>query len=226
MKTYLMQLSVLIALTIQTHAGQLRLPGSNQTRNAGQTVSFVVQSSNFTPGKPNYATVSFVNSKTWVSTPQVDVEIPANGFTTVNIPLPWDCWDIGTFKVKVQSGSAVQTSTWTLRIRSAVIWPYGGTVWHPGQAAAITWVTDAYIIGDLLECSMWDEDGGAIYSLGYDIDPHSGRFDFVLPPDVEPGTTYRIYLDSYLLIPMNDEYGDFFWPDLSTSTHSEKITIQ
>lgn len=218
--------SLLIAVS-SIHAGTIKLPGSNITRNAGTSIPVTIQASGFPAGSK--ATVSLINAKTWVVTPWLFDQPIVNGNNVIQVPIDWSSPEIGTRLVKVQIGNNHCTSTWTVRLRSAVIWPYQGTVYTRGQAGSVTWVPDVYFDG--LGIGLFSEPHGFNYWLDTYESPMQdltlGRFNFIVPPQVVPGT-YRFVIglatDYY---EWNEETGELeHLSEQTDETQSERITIR
>lgn len=220
---HLLIASLLIAVSA-VQAGTIKLPGSNITRNAGTSIPVTIQASGFSAGSK--ATINLVNAKTWVVTPWLFDQPIVNGNNPIEVPIDWSSEVTGTYLVKVNIGNNHCTSTWTVRLRSAVIWPYAGSVFYRGTPGAVTFVVPE--AAEKIDIYFWDVIGQSAFAPAGDfVDPASGRWDFVLPVDATPGT-YRILIDCYNFVPyFDEEFGRWDWEaQLIGSTQSEKITIR
>lgn len=215
--------SILIAVSA-VQAGTIKLPGSNITRNAGTSIPVTIQASGFPAGST--ATISLIHAKTWVVTPWL-LDVPVvNGNNLIEVPIWWSSPEIGTRLVKVQIGNNHCTSTWTVRLRSAIIWPYQGTAFEPDQEAWVTWTTGGNPLfdarADFLEAHLITDDGPELYVLADAVSPADGRLLWEVP-DVTPGSNYRIRLLGWAYI--MDIYGEFEL-QLVDVTVSERIVIR
>jgi hypothetical protein len=230
----LIALAVLLA-TINAQAGSLKMPASpNLTRNAGQDIPVSFTGSGWPIGQK--AQVYLVSTKTWAAQLVWADQPVKNGSNQLNLPIPWSWIETGRYVVKIVCGNTQATGTGVVTIRSAVIWPYGGTVWHPGQAVAVT--CTAGVNGDFVETILQKDNNEAAYNdldlLGYWEDTQFNRYNFIVPLGVVPGT-YRIHINWYNVYPMWDDETDSdcgcgggpYWHfEPGDSTRSEKITIQ
>jgi hypothetical protein len=136
----LIALAILLA-TINAQAGSLKMPASpNLTRNAGQSIPVSFTASDWPANQK--AQVYLVNARTWQSQLVWPDQPVKNGANQLDLDIPWDWDQPGRYLVKVLAPGTQATSTWILTIRSAIIWPYAGAQWQPGQAAAVTWVNN------------------------------------------------------------------------------------
>jgi hypothetical protein len=229
-----MKLAVFAALAAfavsDTNAGTLKFPvKSTTTLNAGMSLPVRFEAKGLKPDST--VNISLVNAKTWVSTVFL-MQIPiVNGINTIDVPVSWSWWEVGTYAVRLDGSSGeVCTSSNNngplVRIRSAVIWPYGGTRFYRNYPADVKWTTPTgyeQIIADYFEITLSNELGGESYLIDAEADPDAGSLRFTVP-DVAGGR-YRIFIDGYLIIPGLPDDPDFPWPDLSEVTRSEAIII-
>jgi hypothetical protein len=110
--------------------------------------------------------------------------------------------DIGHNVLKIVSGTAHATDARVVTIRSAVIWPYFGTVYPKGGIGWVTWVIGSN--ANILEFSLVNEDTSEFIILmaiaqvpdGI-IEEDPGRFQFTLPYGVT-GNHFRIIIMALL----------------------------
>ena len=218
--------AALLGTVLSIHAGTIKFPASpNITRNAGTEIPLVFTGSGWPAGAVCH--VSLLNARTWEKTWMREAPI-YNGSQQLPVFIPWNWGESATYLVVINSGSAHCTSAFTVRIRTAVIWPYGGVVLARNRPAAVTWtVPQNWPIGaDYLEIALWPEgDGGAVFSLDAFVDPESGRLDFIVP---DTAGTYRIILDGWYVVPdwWNEEVDGPWLFESWAWTKSEKITIR
>jgi hypothetical protein len=212
----------IIALSLNINAGSLRLlPSGNINRNAGQTIPVRFQASGFTSDQT--VNVWLVDARYWI--PQlISIDNPVvNGLNVLEVPIPWSWWAPGTYVVKIVGGGANYTGSNTIRIRSAVIWPYRGSTYYHDLDSSVVWATTRYISADYLTITLINTDTGERTELGDYIDPWVGQFTFRVPEDAQPGNHYRIKIEGFLIMP--EEY-DLGFSDLSEETDSELISVR
>lgn len=215
----ILQSAIAILLAWQASATTLTvLPGSSATENAGNSASVDFTAKGVIAGQLAY--VWLVNS---VEDNLVVIDIPmTEGFNHVQFTIPFSWSDPGRFYVQIRSGAARATSPYNFRIRSAIIYPYGGTLVWNGLASCVKWSTESFINADFLQLSLVNESLGERYILADDIDPEAGVFFWIAPAGVA-GSNFRLVLEGYF--DMVDEYG-YPFEDWSESTTSEVIRIQ
>jgi hypothetical protein len=224
MKKQIFSLAILFALSQSvSSARSLTLAATqNITCNAGQTVPVTFTALGWSAGQT--AEIWLVNAKTWEGE-VVAIDVPvASGKQTYSLTIPWSWWETGCYVPRVVIGGyGVTGSGGSIRIRSAIIWPYGGSTFTHRSNLYVTWTTSTYIAADYLVVHVYNEDTGESALVGDQVDPEAGRFGFALP---EVAGRYRIVLDGYLLIDMTDGSDEEIFPDLSATAESEVIRVQ
>jgi hypothetical protein len=249
--------AILIALSAVISNGavvSITAPG-NITRNAGQSipVTYTYTPNTVIPGQK--ADIYLINASTWLPT-WVGSVMPVKGVNNITIQLQWGGLAPypGHYVVKVVIGKSQCTGTGIVRIRSAVIWPYGGGVFTQGSGAWVTWTTPwtenpgitppgTIIQGDYAVTlqppdflSLWllNEDTGASYLLagrdpiagGEGIDPYAGGQFWTVPTGIS-GKHFRLRLVTCTVETQQDVPGGWFCNDiLGEDSYSERIVIQ
>jgi hypothetical protein len=202
----------------------------DRTENAGNELSVAFTAAGMPAGQD--ATIWLVDSATHITiTEIVAIGIPVkNGVNAATFHIPFSWHQSGRFHVKVvvtildkQGLIAKQASsvgTGVIRIRSAVIWPYGGTVLSKGHGSWVTWSTESLIIADYFKIYLYNESLGYLELVAEDVDPSAGRY-FWNVPNVT-GSGFRILIDGFLLL---EEDGHTF-EDPSDLTQSELLRIR
>lgn len=225
MKKSILSLAVILALAISAQARSITtgvLP--NITRNAGQTIPLTFNCSGFAG-----QTVDFylVNAHTWQRI-AIEYSLPvANGVNNHALVIPWDWIDVGPYVVDIVSGTAHCQSSRIITIRSAIIWPYAGTVYPKNSQVAVVWST-ANVDADFLTVSLFNFDTGIIYGVDLDTDPLAGQVSFNTPINVS-GNHFVVCLNAYVWVestPEQIEMGeDAFYPEPVASTQSAVVAI-
>ena len=185
-------LLAILAISSLTASGRSLLISSSSdiTRNAGTTIPLTFTASGFVAGTT--VQILLVNANTWVG--EVIESVPVlNGVNSRQVEIPWS-WEVaGRYVLKIVSGTTHAWDSRVITIRSAVIWPYFGTVYPKGGIGWVTWVTGEWDLGIFMTVSLVNEDTGETYDLGYSTDPSSGRFELNLP--YVTGNHFRIHLN-------------------------------
>jgi hypothetical protein len=215
----------ILLIALSTHAGTIKFPvGPNITMNAGKELNLVFSGSGFASDAT--CSIHLVDAKTWQSTYLWSAPI-YNTSQQLAIPIPWNWMGPATYVVRIESGRSHATSGYTVRIRSAIVWPYGGSVYYHGRAGAVTWaVPPNFPIGaDLLAVSLWPEGGGGIVYVNDGCDPLAGGCNFTVPDTIG---TYRVVLEGYYIIPEwwdSEVDGDWPWESFAQAW-SEKVFVR
>lgn len=219
------QTIVLLLASAQLCWAGLSISNPQCNRNAGQTIPITI-----TTTSPTIAYVWIYNAKTWSST-LLAIDLKLNkGPNSFNLQIPFSWWEVGNYVLRVQSSNS--GPSWgnnIIRIRPAIIWPYGGSSFTRGNTLTVTWVNSCYINSDFFNCYLHNIDTDDSYAMNESwIPPHDGRFQFQIPTDI-PSGHYRIELDGYLVIheTIYTSYGeeDQIFYDLSELTSSELLNF-
>lgn len=219
MKT-VMSLIVTLATLASVSGGSIKMaPEPNIVRNAGQSIPLTFTCAGFTG-----QTVDFylVNTKTWQRTP-LEYFLPvSNGVNRHNLEIPWSWIDAGNYLVDVVGGGTHCTSTRVTKIRSAVLWPYSGTVYPANSTVSVVWNT-TNVEADFLTVFLYDEDAQESHEISLDADPFTGRLDFQTPNVT--GNHFRIEICGYAWVEASPEFGIDFYPEETEFTRSELVAI-
>ena len=202
----------------------------DSAENAGNLLNVPFTASGIPAGES--AEVWFVDAATHTTvTELVAIDIPVrNGanIASFNIPFSWS--QPGKYRVKVVvtildkhgliAKQVIGMSSSTIRVRSAVIRPYGGTTLNQGHGTWVTWSTESVNRAQFFKVSVSNESTGFRQLVGDRVDPSAGRYFFTVPHVT--GSGFRIVLKGYVLI----EEDDYYFEDTVESTQSEKLTIR
>ena len=176
----LIALAVLMAIQFAASGRSLTIPQTpNLTRNAGQTIPLTFNASGFADGAT--AQIWLISTKTWTGD-IVEINVPVqNGANSHAVVIPWSFGEPGRYVVKIVCGSNVATDRRVVTIRSAVLWPYFGTVYPSAGIGAVHWVVGDWDLGELMQFTLKNEDTNEIWPLDYTMGTYSGSFQFWLP---------------------------------------------
>jgi len=226
MKKLILSLAAILALAISAQARSITTGvAANITRNAGQTIPLTFTCSGFSGQTVD---LWLVNARTWQRTP-VEYSLPvANGVNNHALVIPWDWLEVGPYVVDIVSGGAHCQSSRIITIRSAVIWPYAGTVYPANSQVAVVWST-SNVDADFLTVSLFNYDTGQIYGVDLDTDPLAGQLLFNTPINVS-GNHFCVCLNAYVWVessPEQIEMGeDEFYPEPVAFTQSAVVAIR
>jgi hypothetical protein len=223
---------MLMALTLSASGRSLTISASpNITRNAGQSIPLSFTASGFLAGST--AQIWLYNAKTWAGE-VVEIDVPVkNGVNNHPVVIPWS-WDpAGPYVVKVVSGSTQCWDSRVVTIRTAVIWPYAGTVYPANSIISVSWYVGGWDLGDFMEFILHNEDTGESYPIGdFGANPYAGSFQFWLPWGLR-GEHWRIYIDGFRVNQVPDLPGDgdiyndgVGETDITESTRSAVVAIR
>ena len=161
----------------------------------------------------------------------VAIDIPVrNGANVASFHIPFSWYLPGKYHVKVVvtildkhgliAKQTVGMGSATIRIRSAVIWPYGGATLNKGNGTWVTWSAQSVNNAQFFKISVSNENTGFRQLVGDRVDPSTGRYFFTVPNVT--GSGFRILIEGFILI----EEDDYYFEDPVEFTQSEKLNIQ
>lgn len=191
-------ITILVAIaTFTASARSIVIQASpNITRNAGQTVPLTFVAEGFAAG-PRPIEIRLVNAKTWASEVIVQATL-VNGVNKLQVEIPWSLEVPGPYVLKIVAGVTAVSDKRIITIRSAVIWPYAGTVFPANGTASVSWFVGDWYLGDYMDIALHDEDTNQTYEIDV-INPDWGRFEFGLPYGLT-GNHFRILLDGFFIL--------------------------
>lgn len=192
----------------------------NFTENAGNSVAVDLEA--WEIPEDQTCEVRFVDSATHSISELVISGIPiSNGINAISFDIPWSWWPVGRYHIQITStidGQQVSgMGEGIIRVRSAIIWPYGKTVINRGWGSWVTWTTESAIDVDFMRVYIRNVVTGKTQLVsGADHVQHSaGRYLWRVP---NVKGSYRILIEGYRLL------GDIEQP--VEFTQSEIIKIQ
>jgi hypothetical protein len=204
---------------------------SRTTQNAGNNVEVTFRAEGFTADQT--ATLWLVDRATHTAIQEIiAIDVPVReGANTLTFTIPFSWTYPGYFHVQLiatilnaegQISKQVSSlSPDTLRVRSAVIWPYGRTVINKSyQRSWVTWTTTDVIEAQYFKIYLSNEITGYLQLLDDQVDPSLGRYLWTIP-DVSGGN-FRLLIQGF--IPIEEEGS--IWEDPAEITQSEKIFIE
>jgi len=188
--------ALILLASAQFALGAITVSNAAMSRNAGQNIPVTI-----TSDRPTIAYIWLYNAKTWTAPIEpLAFDIKLNkGANELNIPIPFSYEATGgnyMLRVTASSGLPAWGSN-LIRIRSAIIWPYGGQTFTRGTSMSVTW-TPSYINADILHAFLINVNTSDDYQLDSDyIEPYEGRFQFIVPTEI-PAGRYRVQLEGFI----------------------------
>jgi hypothetical protein len=237
MKTHTAAIGIAILLGVSSGVARLAAatsvqvtPAPGSTENAGNILNVAFTASGIPAGETAEIWLQDAHYP-YTDTDIVAIDIPVrNGANVASIHIPFS-WSPGSYQVRVvititdannhlvkqvhSTGSAI------IRIRSAVIWPYGGATLNRGWGTWVTWSTQSVNSAQFFRVSVINEATGFRQEVGDSIDPSAGRYFFKVPSIT--GSGFRIEIVGYVVIPEEDGY---LFEDEVEYTQSERLNIK
>ena len=204
---------------------------SRTTQNAGNDVEVAFSAKGFAADQT--AVLWLLDRATHTAVQEIiAIDVPVReGENKVTFTLPFSWTYPGYFHVQLvvtllnaEGQISKQVSSicpYTLRVRTAVIWPYGGTVINKSyERSWVTWATQDLIEAQYFKIYLHNETTGYLQLLADNVDPSLGRYLWTIP-DVSGGN-FRLLIQGFIPI---EEDGSIF-EDPAEITQSEKFFIQ